>query len=201
MAESQTPMEPGSRCLRRETGPRVPPPTGPAPLACYGHDVVVAWDPEYRGDPHLRAGLAVARALCVAPPRGGGGQAPNFQAIARAIIEVEKQARLLGDVRGWTESIQGAAERIAGQVGEARKSLKRQVECMDGRIVCLKAAFGGSGAGLGRVAGRLRQGSIGRRDRSRPAWQRAPSPPRFQPLPPDAPRKHLCSQPFIATST
>ncbi len=122
-------------------------PDGIEPLARYGTDVFVTWDPENPADPYLRAGLAVARALCIASSKEREAQAVDFQAIVAAILEVEKQAKSLEEVKTWTATIQRTTEKIAGRVGKAQKSLLDQVEVLNDKVTDLKAAIGEGAAG------------------------------------------------------
>ncbi len=77
-----------------------------------GNDVFVIWDPE---DPntnlHLKIGLTLARALCIRVEQISQSQDEDFQAITKAILEIEKQSQCLGEVTTSAETIRSAPKK------------------------------------------------------------------------------------------
>ncbi len=104
-----------------------------------GSDVFVVWDPENPAtNLHLKIGLTLARALCIRVEKRQQSQAADFEAITQAILEIEKQSKLLAEASTCSESIKSGADRILNRVRITRKSLERQVEILNERIGDLK---------------------------------------------------------------
>jgi hypothetical protein len=114
-------------------------PDGLEPLARYGSDVVVVWDAEDpRSDVVLVAGLSVAKALCTHGKAKREAEIADFEAIERAIREIEKQAQNLDQIAGWAGTIRTNGDNILKRVENMRASLVRQVELLDGKVDDLK---------------------------------------------------------------
>ena len=103
-------------------------PAGLQPLSRYGHDVFLVWD---ANDPatqvYLRAAYSLARGLCVRAHALDGGRTADLESIDRAILEIEKQAQALDDVRTWTETVRSNAQKILDKTGVMRESLEKQI--------------------------------------------------------------------------
>ena len=70
------------------------------PFARYGSDFIVVWDAEDTStDVFLKAGIIAARALCFRTERQSAAQQVDFETIDKAILEIEKRAGNLDDVR------------------------------------------------------------------------------------------------------
>jgi hypothetical protein len=114
-------------------------PPGLEELVRYGNDVFVVWDPEDAAtNLHLKIGLTLARALCIRVEQLSQSQDQDFEAITKAILEVEKQSQLLGEVSTSAETIKNGAEKVLERVRKTRNSLERQVEILQARIGDLK---------------------------------------------------------------
>ncbi len=112
----------------------------------YGEDVFVVWDPDdATTNVHLKAGLTIARALCIRGERQREAQTADFETITEAILEVEKQAGFLGEITTATNTIRSQNEKISERVRKTRTSLERQVETLRERIADLKQCCGGGG--------------------------------------------------------
>jgi hypothetical protein len=108
-----------------------------------GGDVFVLWDSENSAtDLHLKVGLTLARALCIPVERLADAQQKDFEAITKAILEVEKQSQFLGEVTTSAESIKNGANAVLDRVRKTRESLERQVEILQSRIGDLKQSAG-----------------------------------------------------------
>ena len=109
----------------------------------YGDDVFILWDPEDGlTNVHLKAGLTIARALCIRAERQSEAQAADFEAITEAILEVEKQANFLGEITKATDTIRSQNEKIVERVRKSRASLERQVDTLRERMTDLRQTFG-----------------------------------------------------------
>jgi hypothetical protein len=106
----------------------------------YGNDIVVVWDAEDpTSDVFLKAGVIAARALCFRSERQSAAQQVDFEAIEKAILEIEKRAGNLDDVRKSAETIQSASGKILERVRIDREALEKQVEVLRDRVKDLRA--------------------------------------------------------------
>lgn len=107
----------------------------------FGNDVFVIWDPEDgTTNLHLKVGLTLARALCIRVEQMSQAQSKDFEAITKAILEIEKQSQFLGDVSTSAESIKKGADAVLERVRKTRNSLERQVEILQSHIGDLRHA-------------------------------------------------------------
>ncbi len=99
------------------------------PFARLGDDVFVVWDPEDPlTDVYLKAGLVTARALCIRTGEQRESHDADFEAIDKAILEIEKRSERLEEIATWTGNIRRDAEKIEDRVNKSRRSLERQIE-------------------------------------------------------------------------
>ncbi len=116
--------------------------TAPAnlePFARYGSDFVVIWDVEDPStDVFLKAGIIAARALCFRSERQSAAQQVDFETIDKAILEIEKRAGNLDEVRKSAETIQSSSNKILDRVRIDRDALEKQVEILRERVADLK---------------------------------------------------------------
>lgn len=116
-------------------------PHGIEEFARLGDDIFVTWDVDDPAtDLHLKLGLTLARALCIRADTVSQAQTEDFEAITKAILEIEKQAQFLGDVSGSAEKIKRSADEVLDRVRKTRGSIERQVEVLQERIADLKTA-------------------------------------------------------------
>jgi uncharacterized sporulation protein YeaH/YhbH (DUF444 family) len=92
---------------------------------------------------HLKVGLTLARALCIRVETLSQSQDEDFEAIQKAVLEIEKQSQFLGEVTTSAETIKSGADKVLDRVRKTRNSLERQVEILQSRIGDLKHAAGG----------------------------------------------------------
>jgi hypothetical protein len=110
-------------------------PVGLEPFQRYGNDFVVVWDAEDpTTDVFLKAGIIAARALCFRAHRQTAAAQVDFEAIDRAILEIEKRAGNLEEVRKSAESIQSASGKILERVRIDREALDKQVGTLRDRV-------------------------------------------------------------------
>jgi hypothetical protein len=103
-------------------------PAGLDPFQRYGNDFVVIWDAENpASDVFLKAGVIAARALCFRAQRNTAAAVADFDAIERAILDIEKRAGNLDEVRKFAEQIQSSSTKILDRVRIDREALEKQV--------------------------------------------------------------------------
>jgi hypothetical protein len=103
-------------------------------FARYGDDLIVVWDAQQpTSDVYLHAALATARALCVRARQSAMAEA-DWAAIQRAILEIEKRASSLDDVRKSAETIQSASRKILERIELTQEALERQVGVLNATI-------------------------------------------------------------------
>jgi hypothetical protein len=114
-------------------------PAATEPLARYGQDIVVVWDvDDAASDLYLRVALTLARALCIRAHDLTASQSADFTEIDRAILEVEKRAKELDEIRKGAESIKSTADNILKRQGLIRDALDRQLETLRDRTAALR---------------------------------------------------------------
>ena len=92
-------------------------------------------------DVFLKAGIIAARALCFRNERQSAAQQVDFEAIDKAILEIEKRAGNLDDVRKSAETIQNSSTKILDRVRIDREALEKQVEILRERVGDLKQSM------------------------------------------------------------
>ncbi len=119
-------------------------PSGLDTMFRFGNDVFVIWDPEDASSiVYFMAALTLAKALCIRVEQLSESQDADFEAIDKAVLEIEKQSQFLSEVTTSAETIKSGAEKVLERVRKTRNSLERQVEILQGRIGDLKQAAGG----------------------------------------------------------
>lgn len=117
--------------------------TAPAslePFQRYGNDIVIVWDvDDPTCDVYLRAGIIAARALCFRAERQSAAQQVDFDTIQKAILEIEKRAGNLDEVRKSAETIQSASGKILERIRIDRDALEKQVEILREKVNDLRA--------------------------------------------------------------
>ena len=110
-------------------------PEGLEPFGRYGNDVILVWDAEDpRSDVVLIAGLSVARALCARGRARSDAEAADFDAIERAILEIEKQACSLDEVTKSAETIRNGSEKILKRTEIMRRAFRDQIETLSEKV-------------------------------------------------------------------
>jgi hypothetical protein len=106
-------------------------PDGLPELGRWGQDIVVVWDAtDPNTDMRLRAGLSLAKALCVRPRQHAEDDAASFAAIDQAIEAIRKQ------LQGF-EEIQTAASTVVGSGDRIRNRARIMAEEIDRRLTAL----------------------------------------------------------------
>jgi hypothetical protein len=121
-------------------------PAGLAPLARYGSDFVVLWDP---GDPStdvvLRAGYLAAKALSLRAVRASRAETASFQLIDKAVETIRKQLEGFGDIRTYSETVGTTAKKILERARIMSEALEKQVEVLAAQVAAVKADAGDAG--------------------------------------------------------
>jgi len=155
-------------------------PDGLEPFVRYGNDIVFVWDAEDpRSDVVLVAGLSVTRALCARERARSDAEAADFDAIERAILEIEKQARGFDEVTRSAETIKSGSERILKRAEIVRKAFGDQIETLTEKVRDLQRLIAEPGTewlrGGGHVYGSPPVGESGANP-NRPTWQQRQTP-------------------------
>jgi hypothetical protein len=109
------------------------------PFQRFGNDFVVIWDAEDPSqDVFLKAGVIAARALCFRAERQTAAQKVDFEAIDKAILEIERRAQNLDEVRKAAETIQASSAKILDRIRIDRDVLEKQVATLRDRTADLK---------------------------------------------------------------
>jgi hypothetical protein len=107
-----------------------------------GNDVFVVWDAEdAHTDVYLKAALTLAKALCVRAGRQREAQAADFEALDRAILDIEKHSEKLGDIENSAEKIIKAGQDILDRIRISRKALFKQIDVLRDTTGDLKQAM------------------------------------------------------------
>jgi hypothetical protein len=105
------------------------------PFSRYGSDFIVVWDAEdTASDVFLKAGVIAARALCFRTQRESAAQQVDFETIDKAILEIEKRAGNLDEVRKSAETIQSSSTKILDRVRIDRDALEKQIEVLREKV-------------------------------------------------------------------
>jgi hypothetical protein len=104
-------------------------------FARYGDDIVVRWDAERpETDVYLDAAISLARALATRGMAAGSARTADFEAIEEAILEIERRAESLNEVKVSAETIKSAADRIGARARLIQEALDRQVMRLRDRV-------------------------------------------------------------------
>jgi hypothetical protein len=114
-------------------------PEGIDMLVRHGDDVFLVWDADkIESDVILRAGLSLAKALCVRQQKDRDDAEGNWEDIDAAILAVEKEAGRLASMKTWTETIQSNSGKILDEVRKMADSLAKQVEVLRESVETLR---------------------------------------------------------------
>jgi hypothetical protein len=109
----------------------------------YGSDIICIWDPEDpTTDIWLKAALVTARALCVRQTGKSEAQKVDFDAIDRAILEIEKRAANLDAIRTSAQTIVNSGEKIIKRVETDEKAFERQLTTLREKLGDVRSALG-----------------------------------------------------------
>ena len=118
-------------------------PSGLEGFKHYGNDIVCEWDPEDPStDIWLRAALVTARALSVRQAGSSPSKEVDFEAIDRAVLEIEKRAQNLDTIRTSAKTIVSSGEKIIKRVDTDEKALEKQLVVLRENLDDVRQALG-----------------------------------------------------------
>jgi len=118
-------------------------PDGLEPLARYGNDLIVVWDPEDPAtDLNIKGAYSVARALSVRLRDDATQTADAVQELELATRAIEKQLQYLDEFRKWGQTIQRNGESIASRAERMKAALEQEVARLDEHVAALKTGTG-----------------------------------------------------------
>ena len=115
-------------------------PAGQEIMCRYGSDIFVVWDAEdIASDIQLRAALMVARALSIRNAKARTAESADLDALDKAILELEREAKRLGEVRKWTETIRSNSGKVLEEVIKMAEGVQKQIECLRQTATALRS--------------------------------------------------------------
>ena len=118
-------------------------PDGLEAFARYGNDIVVIWDKDDTGtDVFLDAGLSVAIALSVRAQAHAAEVGADFEAIEQAILEIQKQADGLAQIKTWATTVRNNGDHIIKSAEKMQEGLNNQVEVLNDKVADLRVVVG-----------------------------------------------------------
>ena len=114
-------------------------PQGIDTLVRHGDDVLLVWDAQkIESDVVLRAGLSLAKALCVRKQRERDKNESNWEEVNSAILAVEKEVLRLGQMKTWTDTIYLHSGKLQDEIRKMTNSLEKQVGALRESVDTLK---------------------------------------------------------------
>jgi hypothetical protein len=114
-------------------------PEGMDSLVRQGEDIFVVWDADrIESDVILRAGLSLAKALCVRRQKERDAEEGNWEDMDAAILALEKEATRLVSMKTWTDTIQSNSGKILEEVRKMATNLERQIGVLRESVSALK---------------------------------------------------------------
>ena len=105
----------------------------------YGNNIVVVWDEE---DPStdivLRAGLSVAKALCVRAKAHSDETGEDFKAIEDATQNIKDQIESLTDIKKWANTIKTNSTKILKNADKTLDVLNEAIDVLNTRVDRIK---------------------------------------------------------------
>lgn len=116
-------------------------PAGQEILCRHGSDIFVVWDAEdITSDIHVRAAMMVARALSIRNARARTEETADLDALDKSILELEREARRLGEIRKWTETIRSNSGKVLEEVAKMTEGVQKQIDCLRQTASALRGA-------------------------------------------------------------
>ena len=110
-------------------------PEGLEPFTRNGSDVIIVWDSEDElSDVVLDAGLSVAKALCVQDRSQSNTVGTEIEEILKAVLEIERQANGLEEIKKSAETIDKQVTRILERARIVGNGLDRQVGILNEKV-------------------------------------------------------------------
>jgi hypothetical protein len=104
-----------------------------------GNDVFVVWDVDrIESDVILRAGLSLAKALCVRQEKERQDEDGNWENIDAAILALEEEAKRLSKIKTWTETSQTNSGKVLEEIRKMAGGLEAQIGVLRESVAALK---------------------------------------------------------------
>jgi hypothetical protein len=114
-------------------------PDGMDSLVRHGEDIFIVWDADkIESDVILRAGLSLAKALCVRQQKERAAEEGDWEETDAAILALEKEAARLVSMKTWTETIQSNSGKIIDEVRKMAANLEKQIGVLRESVSALK---------------------------------------------------------------
>jgi hypothetical protein len=114
-------------------------PQGMDMLTRNGDDVLVVWDAQrIESDVILRAGLSLAKALCVRKQRERDKNDSNWEEVDAAVLAVEKEVNRIGQMKTWTETIQSHSGKLLDEFRKMTNNLEAQIAVLRESVETLR---------------------------------------------------------------
>ena len=115
-------------------------PVGQEPLLRHGNDIFVIWDgADLQSDVNLKAAVMLARALSVRQAKARTHETADIEKLDKAILELEREARRLAEIKKWTETIKSNSGKVLDEVAKMAEGVQKQVDCLRDTTAALKA--------------------------------------------------------------
>ena len=109
----------------------------------YGNDIVIIWDKDdTASDIFLNVGLSVSKALSLRSKSHSQETGADFEAIEKAIIEIDRQAGGLDEIKTSAETIRNSSDKILNRARIMRDGLDKQIGILNNKIDNLREAVG-----------------------------------------------------------
>jgi len=116
-------------------------PVGQEPLLRHGNDIFVIWDEaDLQSDVNLKAAVMLARALSVRQAKARTHETADFDKLDKAILELEREARRLGDIKKWTETIKSNSSKVLDEVAKMAEGIQKQIDILRDTTAGLRAS-------------------------------------------------------------
>jgi hypothetical protein len=106
-------------------------PEGQETLLRHGSDIFVIWNSdELQSDVNLKAALMLAKALSVRQAKASSQDSADFQKLDKAILELEREAKRLTEIKKWTETIKSNSTKVLYEVLKMTDGVQKQIESL-----------------------------------------------------------------------
>jgi len=106
-----------------------------------GNDVYVVWNVDViESDVILRAGLSLAKALCVRQAKERQADEGNWDDVNAAILALEQETKRLTKMKSLTETIQSNSDKILDEVRKMTAGLEKQIGVLLESVTSLRQA-------------------------------------------------------------
>ena len=114
-------------------------PHGMDMLTRNGDDILVVWDAQrIESDVVLRAGLSLAKALCVRKQRERSQNEGDWEQVDAAVLAVEKEVNRIGQMKTWTDTIHSHSGKLLDEFRKMTNNLETQIEVLRESVETLK---------------------------------------------------------------